>query len=334
MTELNIFDSAQKAAELLKLKTASDNISSQPVKKLSKLKQYIIDKYDEISHEKKSLSQALIQSISDIETSIYRYETLKKSNFAEAAASEKSNILKSIDNVLNYSRNLQDDSVLLKGAVSNTRYVWRSSKGSCPACQALDETEYVLKEDIPYKPHPNCKCTVEVIKDDTDEMCDCRSLYDKIDRVSEAVDAVIPALNYINGTIAELIVIAVNTPAASLGYQILDEVNTALEAYHDFQRNKAEMISSRGYDKYYHAKANCEAAKRGLSGEAVAYLASIGKEIIDIYTKTKSKRLTFIEALKDSLEDLQADFYGIEQSRKEGFCGDNIKNIGDIMNKF
>lgn len=107
MTELNIFDSAQKAAELLKLKTASDNISSQPVKKLSKLKQYIIDKYDEISHEKKSLSQALIQSISDIETSIYRYETLKKSNFAEAAASEKSNILKSIDNVLNYSRNLQ-----------------------------------------------------------------------------------------------------------------------------------------------------------------------------------------------------------------------------------
>ena len=333
MTELNIFKNAENAAKLLKLKTASGSVSQPDIKKISKLKQYVISKYDKISRENLPLTQELIKNISDIETSVYKYETLKKSDFAEAAADEKSNILTSIDRILNYSKNLAEEPVLLEGAVSNAKYVWRASKGSCATCQALDGTEYVLKEDIPPKPHPNCKCTVEMIKDENTQPCDCQRLYEKIDEISSSVETVIPALEDIKNSAAELMLVAANMPVASLGYSILDEINTAQEAYHDFQRNKSEMIAFRGYDKYYHAKANCEASRRGLSGEAVAYLASIGKEIIDIYTKTKSKRLTLIEAVKDSLEDLQADFYGISRKSNNGSCGINVENIGTIINK-
>lgn len=334
MSQINIFEDAEKAAKLLKLKSVNGNLTNQAVQKLSKLKKYLIDKYDSISRDKNTISQELIKNISVVENSVYRYETLKKAGLAQNINPETGRILNSADKILNYSSKLSSEPVLLEGAVSNAKYVWHSSEGCCDACKALDGTEYVLKEDIPQKPHPNCKCTVEMIKDDSSEPCNCHSLYERIDNISDNVETVMPELEDIKNTVNEILVICANMPAASIGYQILDEINIAEEAFHDFQRNKAEMIAWKGFDKYYHAKANCEASRRGLSGEAVAYLASIGKEIVDIYTKTKSKKLTFIEAIKDSMEDLQADFYGIEQSTNDGSCGVNVENVGNIINKF
>lgn len=334
MSKLNVFNSAQKTAELLKLKAVNGNISSGSIKILTRLKKHIVDRFDKIPKGKNLNSQALINNISDMENSVYRYETLKKSGLAKNALTEKENILKLSDSILNLSKKLADEPVLLKGAVSNAKYVWRSSKGSCDACMALDGTEYFLKEDIPEKPHPNCKCTIEEIKDDDNQECDCHKLYERIDEISNEVDTVIPELDNIKSTVAEWLVICANMPAASLGYEILDNVYIAMEAYHGFQQNKAEMIAWRGYDKYYHAKANCEAVKRGLSGELVAYFASIGKEIVDIIEKTAKKKLTFIEAVKDSLEDLDADFYGIENGHIEGSCTINVENVGSIINKF
>lgn len=334
MSKLNVFNSAQNAAELLKLKAVNDNISGDSIKILSKLKKHITERFDKIPKNKNFNSQVLINNISDIENSVYRYETLKKSGLSKSLVKEKENILKLSDNILNYCKKLSDEPVLLEGAVSNAKYVWRSSNGSCDACMALDGTEYVLKEDIPEKPHPNCKCTIEELKDDDTEVCDCHKLYDRIDEISGEVDAAIPELENIKSIVAELLVVCANMPAASLGYEILDDIYIAMDAFHDFQRNKAEMIAWKGYDKYYHAKANCEAVKRGLSGELVAYIASIGKEIIDIIQKTAKKKLTFIEAVKDSLEDINADFYGIEQGHLEGSCTINVEGAGTIINKF
>ena len=78
MAKLNIFKNAEDAAKLLKLKTANDSISQSDVRKISKLKQYVLDKYDTISRENLPLTQELIKNISDVETSVYKYETLKK----------------------------------------------------------------------------------------------------------------------------------------------------------------------------------------------------------------------------------------------------------------
>lgn len=334
MAKLNIFNSAQNAAELLKLRAISGNISEQSIKILTKLKDHIAAKFGKIPKNKNSVSQALIKNISDAENSLYRYKILKKSDLADSADKEKKNLLNISDKILYNSKKLSDEPVLLEGAVSNAKYIWRSSAGSCKACQALDGTEYALKEDIPEKPHPNCKCTIEELKDDVNQECDCHKLYDKIDEISDEVEPLIPELANMKNIVGEWLVICANMPAASLGYEILDDIYIAREAYHDFQRNKAEMVAWRGYDKYYHAKANCEAVKRGLSGEAVAYFASIGKEIVDIIKKTYNKQLTFINAVKDSLEDLDADFYGIKNGHLEGSCTINVEDIGTIINKF
>lgn len=78
MSQINIFKEAEKAAKLLKLKAVNGNLSNQAVQKLSKLKEYLIDKYDSISRDKNIISQELIKNISDVENSVYRYETLKK----------------------------------------------------------------------------------------------------------------------------------------------------------------------------------------------------------------------------------------------------------------
>jgi|GEM_PF-4066456 len=45
-----------------------------------------------------------------------------------------------------------------------------------------------------------------------------------------------------------------------------DACEEAMAAYDIFVSNKAEMEEFRGYDKYYHAKANCEATQLGKIG--------------------------------------------------------------------
>ena len=53
---------------------------------------------------------------------------------------------------------------VLKGGISYNRYVWHTDDGACDECQALDGMEFDYVEDIPDRPHPNCKCWVEVIE--------------------------------------------------------------------------------------------------------------------------------------------------------------------------
>lgn len=46
-------------------------------------------------------------------------------------------------------------------------YRWETNKGACDKCKELDNKEFESKEDIPPKPHPNCKCEVEKIENPT-----------------------------------------------------------------------------------------------------------------------------------------------------------------------
>lgn len=53
------------------------------------------------------------------------------------------------------------DKKTLKGYVSNEEYIWHTNKGACNKCESLNNTVYEQKEDVPQKPHPNCKCYVD-----------------------------------------------------------------------------------------------------------------------------------------------------------------------------
>ena len=62
---------------------------------------------------------------------------------------------------------------ILKGYITNDRFVWKANKDACKKCTSMDNKMFVNKNDIPQKPHTNCKCRVNKIqfadrKNDTD----------------------------------------------------------------------------------------------------------------------------------------------------------------------
>lgn len=61
----------------------------------------------------------------------------------------------------------------------------------------------------------------------------------------------------------------------------------ANQAWGDFRRNYSDMRAANtiNADKYFHCKANCEATRRGPSGEAAACLISDTREWTDQYFK-------------------------------------------------
>ena len=83
---------------------------------------------------------------------------------------------------------------VLKGGISYNDFVWRAESGACEKCQALNGLTFKKTDEIPNKPHPNCRCWVEVrggndgdgyggigfpspnIPPD-DELCDCNEQY-------------------------------------------------------------------------------------------------------------------------------------------------------------
>ena len=62
---------------------------------------------------------------------------------------------------------------ILKGYITNDRFVWKANKGACKKCTSMDNKMFVNKKDIPQKLHPNCKCRINKVhyvdrKNDTD----------------------------------------------------------------------------------------------------------------------------------------------------------------------
>ena len=51
----------------------------------------------------------------------------------------------------------------------NIEYKWKTEPGACEVCQRLDGTIYDSTNDIPDRPHPNCKCHIEILEKESDE---------------------------------------------------------------------------------------------------------------------------------------------------------------------
>ena len=73
---------------------------------------------------------------------------------------------KDLKNIANLSANLTNkysygSTPVLKGRITNNQYIWHTNPNACQKCQDLDNTVYSNKSDVPDKPHPNCKCSVE-----------------------------------------------------------------------------------------------------------------------------------------------------------------------------
>ena len=170
--------------------------------------------------------------------------------------------------------------------MSNKKYSWHSSEGSCEKCQALNNTEYSAEKEIPDKPHPNCKCYVEVVEE---EMCDC------VEDALEEMDKVIGDAEILKEDVQEEIVyfssviVKYNNDVVLIAAleSCIDGLQQIVGAIGDFIRNYREMRKANtiGADKYFHSKANCDAAKRGKIGELVAKGISDLREFTDLFKK-------------------------------------------------
>ena len=94
--------------------------------------------------------------------------------------------------------------------------------------------------------------------------------------------------------------------------------NQIFGAISDFIRNYIDMRDANviNSDKYFHAKANCDAAKRGKIASLVATIICDVREITDLFRNTLFNKMRFTESLKDSKGDFAANKYGREQGRK------------------
>lgn len=51
----------------------------------------------------------------------------------------------------------------------NVEYEWKTEPGACEVCQGLNGKIYDFANDIPDRPHPNCKCHIEILEKESVE---------------------------------------------------------------------------------------------------------------------------------------------------------------------
>ncbi len=95
-------------------------------------------------------------NLQNLGKSLYRYNALKENNFDTEG--EKTDI----------------ENTVLKGGISYYKYVWHSENGehTCDVCKSLDGKVFDFYDELPKRPHPNCKCTVEILDEDEIEVED------------------------------------------------------------------------------------------------------------------------------------------------------------------
>lgn len=200
------------------------------------------------------------------------------------------------------------------------KYIWETD-GGCPACEALDGKEFKTIDEIPDKPHPYCDCTIREVDG---ELCDCVELLDDIEEMigdaqSLKLEAEIEITEIrniesehsgIDNDDVQRVLRDINS--------LLHPLETLVGVLWDFYSNWSAMkeANTKGADKYYHAKANCEAAQRGIVGSAVAKGLSDLREYTDNYRNIKEKKMTLEASLKDIEEDQEANREGRDLGRE------------------
>lgn len=291
----------QKLQNLIEMKKPNDTLLNE----IANLKTKLVSA--------PSIDYETYSKLSDIENSVYRYNNFLRNGMQSNADNEAKKLM-------NFS---EDEDITLQGGISNTKYIWRTEPKACKECQELDNTEYNNKEDIPEKPHPNCKCYVEEEKEDED-MCDCYEFFDNIDDVlkeaqilqndvlneKEDISRVIGNFSHYNSNLIQGLINDI--------ISLEDPLDTLYQTISIFLTNYYQMLDAdtHGADKYFHAKANCEAAQRGIVGEMIAKAIGDLREFVDSFKNIYIKKYTIEESLKDIQEDLEANQEGRDLGRQ------------------
>lgn len=301
----------QKIKYLIKEKKPNDKL----LQKVSKIKAKLTNA--------SNIDYKAYNKLSDIEHSLYRYNNFLKNGMQNYAETEAKNLM-----------NLSDEnSTVLEGGISNIKYIWRTEPNACEKCQELDGTEYNSKEDIPERPHPNCKCYIEEVKDD-DEACEyCVSALEQFEDtllnaqtiLGDSYNALNEFISFAGGQISLITFEKIN--------YVIDSLSQIIGAFEDFISNYKELLElnkekyHEGSPEYYHQKANCQAAQRGEIGEATAVLLGQIREFADYYKDIYIKGKSIEEAEYNNEYDFAQNAKGrqVGSENPDGDCGEILK---------
>ena len=119
---------------------------------LSKSQENLLKNYSNPVFNNKDKNKILEQytNLQNIGKSLYRYNALNENNL------ESDFEMEDIENTV------------LKGGISYNKYIWHSENGehTCDVCKSLDGKEFDFYDEVPERPHPNCRCTVKVVEED------------------------------------------------------------------------------------------------------------------------------------------------------------------------
>lgn len=285
-------------------------------------------------------SIATFGKLKDIEHSLYRYNQLSNAGLTDEAKTENTKISNLIDNF-----NATEEGTVLKGYISNTRYVWVAEDDACEDCMALDGSEYEYPDDAPIPLHPNCKCSIEMVEDgdDDDEPCncyetvsawldECEDACNEYENSSDEGDNALEELKLIGSQIesyaAEKIaelqelqdeINRLKDDTLEELQEIIDQTESTIEIFWTNYHNLTSLREELGYylkdsAEYYHTKANCEAAQLGDVGAEVAEMLGYLREYTDFIKDFIFKGKTLLEALENNIHDLEVN----EAGRKLG----------------
>lgn len=288
-------------------------------------------------------SMATYGKLNEIGHSLYRYDQLSKAGLKDEAKTESTKANNLINNF-----NTTEEGTVLKGGISNTRYVWVAEDGACDDCQALDGTEYDNPDDAPIPLHPNCKCQIEEFydeePDETDEEpCDCYEIVSGwLDECEEACGEYDDSSDEGDNALEELQSIGSQIQSYAAEkiaelQELQDEINQlkddAIDELQDTMEqtvktiqifwtnyNELKALSEElGYyldqsAEYYHTKANCQSAQLGKKAEKVAEMLGYLREYLDFLKDFIFKGETLLKSLENNIHDLEVN----EAGRKLG----------------
>ncbi len=278
----------------------------------------------------KNIKKSIMNSYDNLEKlgkSLYRLKNFLMHNALESAEIEK-------DNVKN---------IVLKGGISNTRYIWHSenSETTCDECMSLDGQEFDFYDEIPERPHPNCKCYVEVLvqqnddskkEDDTEEECDCWKWEEEFNQLIDQFKTLKEVVSINMAKIYTMLRYDIPISIMQTGDSILHKWRVVGGFVDNLASNFEESRNNifANSDKYYHAKAFCEVAQRESEiSNILAMGAGYFRESYQWVENLVIKQKTWEEACEEYLADTHANKQGLELGKEHPYedCAIIIKSV-------
>lgn len=183
----------------------------------------------------------------------------------------------------------------------NVQYIWHTTgEDTCFSCKRWNGDLFSNHTQIPELPvHPNCQCEAEVVLNGQPILLQLKPIVLQMDKLEDELEQDKRAFNS-------------RKNISFLPKEITQEFENVKEVVEDtyetvriFWRNFNDLQDGniRFSDKYFHAKANAEAAQLGKVGENVAKLISDSREVTQFYYNILINRMTVLETIDDLLAD-------------------------------